>query len=65
LHSEGSRVVLTRSDGGREEVDLEATGRRVDEGEVTALPEPVAPSAIEQPAIVSDEPSATDERGQP
>ena len=29
LHSEGSRVVLTRSDGAREEVNLEATGRRM------------------------------------
>ena len=65
LHSEGSRVVLTRSDGGREEVDLEATGRRVDEGAVAALPEPVAPSAVERAAIVSDESSDTAERGQP
>jgi transposase InsO family protein len=43
LHSEGSRVVLTRSDGGRDEVDLEATGRRlIADTEETAMPEPVA-----------------------
>jgi len=42
LHSEGSRVILTRSDGGREEVDLEATGRRGADGGVSDLPEPVA-----------------------
>jgi hypothetical protein len=29
LHSEGTKVVLTDSDGGREEVDLSAGGRRV------------------------------------
>jgi transposase InsO family protein len=47
LHSEGSRVVLTRSDGGREEVDLEAGGRRVTEETTAVMPEPVATSAIE------------------
>jgi transposase InsO family protein len=46
LHSEGSRVVLTRSDGAREEVDLEATGRRVTEPEVSPMPEPVAITAV-------------------
>ena len=45
LHSEGSRVILTRSDGGREEVDLEATGRRGDEASPSELPEPVAVTA--------------------
>jgi transposase InsO family protein len=46
LHSEGSRVILTRSDGGREEVDLEATGRRTNESEsLTEVPEPVAVTA--------------------
>ncbi len=45
LHSEGSRVILTRSDGAREEVDLEATGRRAGEGSVAELPEPVAVTA--------------------
>lgn len=47
LHSEGSRVVLTRSDGAREEVDLEASGRRATEAEGTTMPEPVAATAIE------------------
>ena len=43
LHTEGSRVVLMRPDGGREEVDLEAPGRRVDaEGDTAEMPEPVA-----------------------
>ena len=28
LHGEGSKVILTREDGGREEVDLAATGKR-------------------------------------
>lgn len=50
LHSEGSRVVLTRSDGTREEVDLDASGRRAGEDEAVAMPEPVAPSAIESAA---------------
>jgi len=54
LHSEGSRVVLTRSDGAREEVELDATGRRmVDEGEAGPMPEPVAPTAI-APASEAD-----------
>jgi transposase InsO family protein len=57
LHSEGSRVVLTRSDGGREEVDLEAGGRRVGHDEAADMPEPVAPSALEgigEPAAPED-----------
>jgi transposase InsO family protein len=45
LHSEGSRVVLTRSDGAREEVDLEAPGRRAEEGDEAAMPEPIAVTA--------------------
>jgi transposase InsO family protein len=56
LHSEGSRVVLTRSDGGREEVDLEATGRRAIDPEPT-MPEPVAATAVESiDAPADDEP---------
>ena len=47
LHSEGSRVVLTRSDGAREEVDLEAPGRRMHELEPATMPEPVAATAVE------------------
>jgi transposase InsO family protein len=63
LHSEGSRVVLTRSDGGREEVELEATGRRAADGDQAEMPEPVAPSALErEPA--SGETGEDDERGQ-
>jgi transposase InsO family protein len=42
LHSEGSRVVLTRSDGAREEVDLEASGRRAEAPGEPVMPEPVA-----------------------
>jgi len=57
LHSEGSRVVLTRSDGGREEVDLEATGRRAIEEPI--MPEPVAATAVESAAA----PVADDESG--
>jgi transposase InsO family protein len=46
LHSEGSRVVLTRSDGAREEVDLEAPGRRAVDETVT-MPEPLATTVLE------------------
>lgn len=46
LHSEGSRVVLTRSDAERDEVDLDATGRRLVDSEPAAMPEPLAPTAI-------------------
>lgn len=51
LHSEGSRVVLTRSDGAREEVDLEAPGRRTSESEIAAMPEPIATTAVESPTV--------------
>jgi hypothetical protein len=47
LHTEGSRVVLTKGDGDREEVDLDATGRRIESGEDAALPDPVSPWAPE------------------
>jgi len=40
LHAEGERVVLTKDDGSREEVDLTAPGRRDDDGEQT-LPDAV------------------------
>jgi transposase InsO family protein len=55
LHSEGSRVVLTRSDGGREEVDLEAPGRRAVD-DTADMPEPLAPTALESatPAVVPE-----------
>lgn len=48
LHTEGSRVVLTRSDGARDEVDLDAPGRRAEPGEATLMPEPVASHAPER-----------------
>jgi transposase InsO family protein len=54
LHSEGSRVVLTRSDGAREEVDLEAGGRRAGADEGTTMPEPVVPSAIDAASPSAD-----------
>lgn len=55
LHSEGSRVVLTRSDGGRDEVDLEATGRRlVADAEDAAMPEPVATTTTAPEPVEGD-----------
>jgi transposase InsO family protein len=42
LHAQGGRVVLTKGDGTREEVDLASEGRRVEPGESAAMPEPVA-----------------------
>ena len=44
LHAEGERVVLTKGDGSREEVDLTAPGRRVEDSErgEPTLPDPVA-----------------------
>ena len=43
LHAEGEKVVLTKGDGSREEVDLGATGRREDAA-ASELPQPLAPS---------------------
>jgi hypothetical protein len=61
LHSEGSRVVLTRSDGGRDEVDLEATGRRlVADTEENVMPEPVATTTT-APEPVEPEPEVPHE----
>lgn len=45
LHGEGERVILTKGDGTREEVDLKAPGRRAGPGEPTEVPEPAAVSA--------------------
>lgn len=42
LHGEGGRVILTKTDGSREEVDLEAPGRRSEPGDSFAWPTPVA-----------------------
>jgi transposase InsO family protein len=56
LHAEGEKVVLTKGDGSREEVDLAATGPRQDEPAEPVLPEPLAPMA--QPP---DHPATNDE----
>jgi transposase InsO family protein len=42
LHAQGGRVVLTKGDGTREEVDLANEGRRVEPGAKSSMPEPVA-----------------------
>lgn len=42
LHAEGERVVMTREDGGREEVDLTAPGRRVQPDQDAVLPDAVS-----------------------
>ncbi|HEX6813060.1 MAG TPA: DDE-type integrase/transposase/recombinase [Planctomycetota bacterium] len=55
LHAEGERVVLTKGDGSREEVDLGATGPRQDEAKQEPLPEPVV--AMGNPA---DHPATAD-----
>ncbi len=54
LHTEGSRVVLTGPDGARDEVDLEASGRRAEPGDDAQMPEPVAPYAVERPETAED-----------
>jgi hypothetical protein len=45
LHAEGEKVVLTKGDGSREEVDLGATGPRQDAASAATapLPEPLTP----------------------
>jgi transposase InsO family protein len=65
LHSEGSRVVLTRSDGGRDEVDLEATGRRLVESEPGVMPEPLAPTALTATTTDGDEPDPPEQEREP
>ena len=58
LHAEGEKVVLTRGDGSREEVDLGATGRRQDD-ESPTLPQPIVPEGrpTDHPATADqDEP---------
>jgi transposase InsO family protein len=64
LHSEGSRVVLMRPDGEREEVDLEAPGRRAQEGQPAELPAPVAVSA-EEAAVRASETTDESQGGEP
>jgi transposase InsO family protein len=56
LHAEGEKVVMMKGDGSREEVDLGATGVRVDDAVAESLPEPIAPMG--QPA---DHPATADE----
>jgi len=41
LHGEGDNLVLTDQDGGREVVDLQATGRRAEPGQHSELPQPI------------------------
>jgi hypothetical protein len=60
LHAEGEKVVLTKGDGSREEVDLGATGPRQDEAKHEPLPEPVA--AMGSPA---DHPATADRQESP
>jgi hypothetical protein len=45
LHAQGEKVVLTKEDGTREEVDLAATGPRVDDED---RPEPSDPVPSEE-----------------
>jgi len=59
LHAEGERVVLTKEDGTREEVDLSAPGRRAEAGEVPVEPDPVA-----TPGVVSPLPGLTEGEGE-
>jgi len=61
LHSEGSRVVLMRPDGEREEVDLEAPGRRAAPGDEIELPAPLAVSADERAESSEDESGTAEE----
>src|SRR5262245_30724359 len=42
LHGEGTKVILTKTDGTREEVELAAPGRRAEPGQPPHLPEPLA-----------------------
>jgi len=46
LHAEGERVVMTKGDGSREEVDLRAPGRRTHEAGEQRLPDPVASEGV-------------------
>jgi len=56
LHAEGEKVVMTRGDGSREEVDLGATGPRQDVAAADELPEPLAPmgSPPDHPATADE-----------
>ncbi len=60
LHGEGGRVVLTRGDGRREEVDLAAPGRRAEPGEETIWPEPVAVTGLVGEELEAEEDGGED-----
>lgn len=49
LHAEGEKVVMTKGDGSREEVDLSAPGRRDDEIGEQLLPDPLAVTEVAPP----------------
>ena len=57
LHAEGERVVMTKEDGSREEVDLSAPGRRTDEPGEQTLPESLAVEGLtpDHPATDDDD----------
>jgi transposase InsO family protein len=69
LHAEGERVILTKADGTREEVNLKAPGRRAGPGESTAMPAPAAvgaeladlPSTVQEPEEPAPGTSSLDE----
>ena len=50
MHAEGDRVVVVHPNGEREEVDLQAPGKRMQEGDLETLPEAVAPNAAPRDA---------------
>jgi hypothetical protein len=59
LHAEGSRVILTREDGSREQVDLAAPGPRAVPGQRADLPDPVAVEGRLMPGVADHEEAAT------
>ena len=60
LHGEGERVVLTKGDGTREEVDLSLSGRRAESGEAPVLPAPLSTGAA-----LADAPGRTGDAPEP
>jgi transposase InsO family protein len=61
LHGEDGKVILTREGGGREEVDLEATGGRAHPGEPAALPPPSLAGPSGQPGEEPDDTTSAEE----
>ncbi|MBK8172710.1 MAG: DDE-type integrase/transposase/recombinase [Sandaracinaceae bacterium] len=56
LHGQGGKVVMTKSDGTREEVDLAAEGRRAQTDERAEVPDPVAVhGAPEDPSAMAND----------